>query len=748
MFKHPRIKATLTRASVDGDKLFLFDEGRQTLLEDRAAASLAPLLDGTRPLDELLGELDGVPFPEVLAALAKLERLGHLVEGPGTGDAHADAWWDAQGVAPTLAAGRIAEAQVSLTVLGDAPAAAVADAFARAGLALDDGGLQVVLVDDYLDRELAEINRRRLADGRPWLLARLTGLRLWLGPHFRPGETACWACLAERLSGNRQLERYLAGRDGAARVLPGAAAMLASTAEVGAGLLTTEVLSILATGSSPRLDHRLVTVELPSLDVQQHAVVQLPTCAACGDPDLLRKRPVEIVLQPRPKRFTADGGHRVQPPQETLHRLARHISPLTGAVTTVASQTVVDNGVAYSYSSGHNFALMQDSVYFLRKNLRGRSGGKGRTDAQARAGAVCEAIERFNGIFRGDEPVLNAPYAEVAERAVHPAELLIFSDRQYDERDTWNPAQLNGYHIVPKRLDPERPIDWSPAWSLTHERERLVPTAYAYFGHPDVSSDFYCASDANGNAAGNTLEEAILQGLMELVERDSVALWWYNRARRPAFDLDSLDEPYIDLMREYYASLGREFWVLDITSDLGIPAFAAVSNRIDRTVEDIVLGFGAHVDPRMAAMRSLTELNQFLPAVTDTNPDGTTNYWMDDHDAVEWWTTATLANQPYVVPDESLGVRTAADFDPIATDDISEDVRRCVERLGSLGHEVIVLDQSRPEIELAVCKVMAPGLRHFWRRIGPGRLYETPPQLGWLDTPSREEELNPVGIFF
>src|SRR6478735_9007649 len=144
MFKHPRIKATLTRASVDGDKLFLFDEGRQTLLEDRAAASLAPLLDGTRPLDELLAELDGVPFPEVLAALAKLERLGHLVEGPGTGDAGADAWWDAQGVAPTLAAGRIAEAQVSLTVLGAAPAATVAGAFARAGLTLDDGGLQVV----------------------------------------------------------------------------------------------------------------------------------------------------------------------------------------------------------------------------------------------------------------------------------------------------------------------------------------------------------------------------------------------------------------------------------------------------------------------------------------------------------------------------------------------------------------------------------------------------------------------------
>ncbi len=743
MLTHPRIKASLTRASVDGDKLFLFDEGRQTLLEDRAAAALAPLLDGTRALDELITELPGVPFTEVLAALAKLERLGHLVDGPGSGDARADAWWDALGVA--AGAGT---ATISLTALGDSPGDRVADALRRAGLELGADGFDVVLVDDYLDPALAAVNRSHLEDGTPWLLARLSGLRLWLGPHIRPGATACWECLAERLAGNRQLERYLEAKNGQSTIVPGAQPALPSTVETGAALLATELHAILATGRSELLADELVTVELPALEVARHHVVRLPHCPACGDPEQHGRRDPRIVLEPQPKRFTADGGHRVEAPQETLWRLRKHISPIVGAVTSVASQTVVDNGVAYSYTSGHNFALMQDSVYFLRKNLRGRSGGKGRTDAQAQAGAVCEAIERFNGIFRGDESRTHARYEEVAGRAVHPEELLLFSDRQYAERDTWNPEQLTGYHIVPRRLAPDRAIDWTAAWSLTHEEERLVPTAYAYFGHPDVARDFYCASDANGNAAGNTLEEAILQGLLELVERDSVALWWYNRARRPAVDLDSLGEPYIDLMREHYASLGREFWVLDITSDLGIPAFAAVSRRLDRAVEDIVLGFGAHVDPRMGVLRSLTEINQFLPAVSDTHPDGTTNYWMDDHDAVEWWTTATLATQPYVVPDPALGITKAADFEPLATDDLAEDVRRCVARLAEHGVDTIVLDQTRPEIELAVCKVMAPGLRHFWRRLGPGRLYDIPPELGWLEQPRAEDELNPISIFF
>jgi ribosomal protein S12 methylthiotransferase accessory factor len=121
---------------------------------------------------------------------------------------------------------------------------------------------------------------------------------------------------------------------------------------------------------------------------------------------------------------------------------------------------------------------------------------------------------------------------------------------------------------------------------------------------------------------------------------------------------------------------------------------------------------------------------------------------MDDHDAVEWWTTATLANQPYVTPDPAAAPSRGGDFEALATEDISEDVRRCVARLAERGIDTIVLDQTRPEIELAVCKVLAPGLRHFWRRLGPGRLYDVPPQLGWLDRPTPEPELNPVGIFF
>ena len=61
--------------------------------------------------------------------------------------------------------------------------------------------------------------------------------------------------------------------------------------------------------------------------------------------------------------------------------------------------------------------------------------------------------------------------------------------------------------------------------------------------------------------------------------------------------------------------------------------------------------------------------------------------------------------------------------------------------------EVLVLDQTRSEIGLPVVKVVVPGLRHFWARFAPGRLYDVPVRLGWLSRPTCEADLNPIPMF-
>jgi oxazoline/thiazoline synthase len=57
------------------------------------------------------------------------------------------------------------------------------------------------------------------------------------------------------------------------------------------------------------------------------------------------------------------------------------------------------------------------------------------------------------------------------------------------------------------------------------------------------------------------------------------------------------------------------------------------------------------------------------------------------------------------------------------------------------------MDQTRPDIGLSAVKVIVPGLRHFWPRFGPGRLYDVPVRLGWIDRPRPEADLNPVHLF-
>jgi ribosomal protein S12 methylthiotransferase accessory factor len=61
--------------------------------------------------------------------------------------------------------------------------------------------------------------------------------------------------------------------------------------------------------------------------------------------------------------------------------------------------------------------------------------------------------------------------------------------------------------------------------------------------------------------------------------------------------------------------------------------------------------------------------------------------------------------------------------------------------------EVLVLDQTRPDIGLNVVKVIVPGMRHFWKRFAPGRLYDVPVKLGWLPESLKETQLNPVPMF-
>jgi ribosomal protein S12 methylthiotransferase accessory factor len=111
-----------------------------------------------------------------------------------------------------------------------------------------------------------------------------------------------------------------------------------------------------------------------------------------------------------------------------------------------------------------------------------------------------------------------------------------------------------------------------------------------------------------------------------------------------------------------------------------------------------------------------------------------------------WWAIDSMAGQSHLLP---TGPDTTPDTHAHDWDRSGKaNVDRAVALVAELGMDFIVLDQTRPDIGLSVVKVLVPGMRHFWPRFAPGRLYNVPVELGWLDHPLTEAELNSTPIFW
>ena len=746
MLKNPRFKHHYAIQVVDGQGLFVVSEMEQVLLQGSLYEMVAPLLDG-RPIDDVIDALAERTKPgKVVYTIKRLHERGFVIDDPGLPDRAQAAWWSVQGIEPKEAAERLSQCTVAVKGFGVDPQPLAEMLGSLSVRVADEGDFTVVLADHYLRRELAEFNKQSLESGRPWMLVKPVGTQIWLGPLFRPGETACWECLAQRIRCNFQILGFLDSIHEDLRWNVGDVAANPASLAAAWGMTANLVSTwIAADGDVPALDGQMQTYDLLEAKLESHTVLKQPACEMCGDEPLPVNGHVEpLRLQPRKKTYTEDGMHRSSTPQETVDKYRHHVSHISGAVSLLQSSVPSGNDVMHVYYSGANVARGANNLGSLKSDLRESSCGKGINELQAKASALCEGLERYSGLFRGDEPWRPGKMADFGDAAIHPNDCMLFSEKQYANREELN-ARPSVFNYIPERFDPEWEIDWTPVWSFTRNEARYLPTALCYFQYPQGGDDDYCVGCSNGNAAGNNLEEAILQGFFELVERDGVGIWWYNRVQRPGIDLDSFNEPYLDQLRGYLKTRKRNLWAIDLSTDLGIPVMGAFSRRTEGATEQIMFGFGAHMDPRIALMRAVTELNQMLVPLLETGDDDIPREFQDE-DTSEWLKNATVETQPYVLPNDEPP-RTLASYPRNWTDDLLDDIAFCQQTVESHGLELLVLNQTRPEIGLPVVKVFVPGLRHFWRRFAPGRLYDVPVKLGWRATPCAEEDLNPNPMF-
>lgn len=730
----------------------MISETDEVILKGKVIESVIAAIDGEKTEEEIVRALTGhagatISAAEIHYCLLQLEKGGYLASETPDIPAALQTFWQQASLDPDTAFHAYAHAKIAVSSIGDVPTELFLKQLNSLGITTaKEGHLRVVLADNYLSRDLKQLNELLQAAHQPWLLVKPVGRQLWIGPLFYPGETGCWQCLQERLSMQRPLYQLTADETQAPPALASDTLTARAVTDLALQLISIEILRWFGTESAHPLSGALRSYDIHTQESLLHKLTRRPQCPICGNPDssqtTIDKPPVFVAHQ---KLAVKTGGSRTVSAEATFEKHKHHISPITGIVKHLR-RVDISHPKVHVYTASHNMRPVSNLPADLPALLRDQSAGKGFTAAQAKTSALCESLERFSGVFQGNERRILASYKDLGSDAIHPNACMLFSEAQYAGRDAWHETCDHPFQHVPIPFNPDARIEWTPLWSLTLQRIRYLPTAYCYFNYKGPHPE-YSRADSNGNAAGNTVEEAILQGYLELVERDAVSMWWYNKAQRPAVSIASFNDPDLQEMVTFYNTIHRELWVLDITTDLNCPSFAAISRRIDRQPEDIIFGFGTHLNAEIAIRRAIAEMNQLLPFVIDENPDGSTRYAYSGKLENKWWQTALVDQQTYLKPAPYEIETTRDTHQDRSGPDLKTDLQNCIRSAGSAGMEMLILDQTRPDISLPVVKVFVPGLRIFWKRLAPGRLYDTPVKLGWLDETTHEEEMNPFPFF-
>ena len=727
----PQFAPNFTVYVLPPDVVCLYSEDRKFFLHGELYCALASIIaKGGKSLWEIAGEL-GKNFPpqKIEEALNRLIERRYIVPPSGASAEAVGGYWASLGLPPGIAEQNLDNCRVRVEAIDVRGAAEFAAALSALGVNVvkRSPDLTVTLVNDYLERQLAELNKQRVADKTPWLLVQPSGAFPLVGPVFNPGHGACWTCLFDRMIRNREVKGFL--DRGPARAVAVSPLMRNPLGQSAIQFAALEVAKAIATGFRTELNDHIVSQDLLGASMVKHYVATRPQCPTCGSKKLRdpRRAPAPIELGAGAKLVMTSGGYRTVSSRATVARYRKHVSPLTGVVSRL-ERIEADLPMNTNFHATHNFSAPAQNVDQLRAGLSGGSFGKGSTAEQAEASALMEAIERYSGIFQGDEIRATRRFTDFAPGdAIPPNDVLLFSDAQSRPEQTGKPAEAQ---LAPAPFDPTAKIEWSPVWSLRDGRFKYLPTSLLYFFY---SGPAPFQADSNGCAAGNTLEEAIVQGFLELVERDAYAIWWYNQTRQPEVDLSQFDDSYVRDLHAQLAETGRKLWVLDVTSDLGVPTYVAILHWMQNGRENIEFGSGAHFDKRIALLRTLTELNQFMSI-------GMMGGGTGEKPSLDGTTPLRLEEYPFLTPSGKPPI-PPAEFGPL--DNTRAQALACIEIARRAGLDFLVVNQTRPDVDVPVVRVIVPGLRHFYRRFAPGRLYDIPVKLGLRDSPLPESELTP-----
>lgn len=434
------------------------------------------------------------------------------------------------------------------------------------------------------------------------------------------------------------------------------------------------------------------------------------------------------------------------PAADTLDRASRLISPKVGLIRRIRTikrraqdptlVTAIAEATDLSRFSG--FPKLQNG------------GGTAETLEGAMAAAIGECVERYclffgetvrspavslaeiNGPLT-DQAMVVARHEEVEEHAVALPEIRLYSRQQVEAQPEGGPLRY---------LDSKTPLRWIWAYSLTRGEWRLVPASRVFFSlHPEEA--YVGQANTTGLGAGGTYEEAIHSGLLEVIERDAVALAWLHR--RAARRLE-IDDPALQRHLEECFLTDRsevDLQLYDLQTDLPVPVVLSILRRPTESGPYFAMAAAARLDPAAAVRKALREQAQTFPLFRQLirarwqPADDFSNLVDFEHHLLLY------LRRPEMIQEELafFGEAPVAKLSEVAscsTGRVLGDLEVCVAALQSRGFEVLVVDLTTPDIAASgfrVVRVVVPGLVMLHGDnlpcLGPPRALAPPEDLVW-----------------
>jgi ribosomal protein S12 methylthiotransferase accessory factor len=597
----------------------------------------------------------------------------------------------------------------------------------------------LVVHDGYnpSDHQLAEAVFQR--SGVPWLRGFVAFGEGIIGPLVVPGTAGCSSCAEFRrlMAGNDRKEIWefqtqQAMNSGNTPDIWSSATGLLQMALV----MAAEVRRTLAS-SAPQADNRLRLIHLQTLNSSVHSFLPDPLCPICGQIAEDSAASARISLQPSPK--VSETGYRSRSMAELKGLLAaEYLDARTGFL----------NGKMIDLLSPFADASINLPLF------SGDEGCAGRTHsyADSEATAILEGLERYCGMSpRGKQTAVYDSYLHLKEHALNPVLVGVHEQEMYERPDF--PFQ---------RFDPAKSIAWVWGYSFLQERPILVPELLAYYSSGCGHGFVYETS--NGCALGGSLEEAILYGIMEAVERDSFLMTWYAQLQLSPLDPYSAGDLELSLMLERLREVaGYDVYLFDSTMEHGIPSVWAIAkNRADKGA-NLICAAGAHPDPVRAAKGAIHELSGMMLSLNEKLEEQRERYeqmlhdpflvrQMDDH-AMLYSLKQSEERLDFLLRN-GRPCRTFAEAfaKPRARHaDLTDDLKDILHALRQFNMEVIVVDQTTPETRrngLHCVKVLIPGMlpmtfgQHLIRLAGLERVLRVPAELGYAQQPLSPAQLN------